>query len=176
MYLKRLEDFTPKIALKALKNHMTATDRQHIKLSTKELNRIEHGISDDNMVKYVVSIGDGLYQIVAVDSRKLSNKPVAVVVDYFQLAGTRRYEKEYSMQLKDFTPKIALEYLKECISEMDSRRARLNVRKFNLIQHGICDNNMIKYVVSTGYGLYQIVAIKAGNANFISVVVTYSQI
>ena len=53
---------------------------------------------------------------------------------------------------------------------------KIFTNELNLICNGICDNNMIKYVVSTGYGLYQIVAVEESNKNLISVVAKYSQI
>lgn len=175
MYLKRLEDFTPRIAIKALKSYMPSADRKHIRISTKQLNLIQNGICDDHMIKYVVSIGDALYQIVAVNNHKCNEKPVAVVVDYFQLSGTRRYAKEYSIKFEQFGyGDIALEYLKECITDNCSIYGRLALNSLNRIHNGICDRNMIKYVVSTGYGLYQIVAIE--DKGIISVVVKYSQI
>ena len=95
MYLKRLEDFTPKVALKALQSEMLKSDQKHIRLSTSNLNRIKNGICDDHMIKYVVSIGDALYQIVAIDSMTMNDKRVTVVVDYFQLCGTRRIKTEF---------------------------------------------------------------------------------
>lgn len=175
MYLKRLEDFTPRIAIKALKSYMPSSDKKHIRISAKQLNLIRNGINDDHMVKYVVSIGDALYQIVAVDTRKCNQKPVSVVVDYFQLSGTRRYAKEYSIKFEQFRyGDIALEYLKECITDNNSIYAGLALNRLNRIHNGICDSNMIKYVVSTGYGLYQIVAIE--DKGIISVAVKYSQI
>lgn len=175
MYLKRLEDFTPQKALKALKASLSEWDRRHIRLSTKELNYIQHGICDQKMIKYVVSIGDGLYQIVAIDNRSLNDKRrVSVVVDYFQLAGTRYEDKKYSIQLEEFTPEFALEVLKNYMSKHNSNRDILEIENLNCIQNGICDNNMIKYVVSTGYGIYQIAAIKEDNR--IYVVVKYSQV
>lgn len=175
MYLKRLEDFTPKVALKALKSYMSNSDLKHIRISTRNLNLIRDGICDCNMVKYVVSIGDALYQIVAIDSHKIKDERVSVVVDYFQVCGIRRWTKELSMKLKDFKADSAFDFLRECMSEFDSSRARLTIGNFNLICYGICDSNMIKYAVSTGYGLYQIVAIEESN-NLITVIGKYSQI
>lgn len=176
MYLKRLEDFTPKVALKALKSYLFKADQSHIRLSTNNMNLISNGICDSGMIKYVVSIGDALYQIVAIDNHNMNDKRVSVVVDYFQLCGTRRWAKEFSMKLENFAADSALNFLKECMSEFDSNRTRLTLGKFNRIRNGILDSNMVKYAVSTGYGLYQIVAIEESNKNLITVVVKYSQI
>lgn len=173
MYLKRLEDFTPKVALKALKSYMSTGDKRHIKVYSHNLNRVLNGICDSQMIKYVVSIGDGLYQIVAVD--KMSDDRISVVVDYFQLCGTRRWAKEFELNIKEFDSNVALGFLKECMPESNSNRSCLCLFSFNRINNGILDSNMIKYVVSTGYGLYQIVGIKLAK-NLTSVVVTYSQI
>lgn len=175
MYLKRLEDFTPKVALKALKSYMSTGDKRHIKVYSHNLNRVLNGICDSQMIKYVVSIGDGLYQIVAVDSNKMSDDRVSVVVDYFQLCGTRRWAKEFELNIKEFDSNVALGFLKECMSEFNSTRSRLCICSFNRINNGILDSTMIKYVVSTGYGLYQIVGIEL-TENLTSVVVKYSQV
>lgn len=175
MYLSRLEDFTPKVALKVLKKYMSTGDKRHIKVHSRNLNRVFNGICDNQMIKYVVSIGDGLYQIVAVDSNKMSKDRVSVVVDYFQLCGTRQWAKEVELNIKKFDFNVALSILKESMSEYDSNRYRLSICNLNRINNGILDRTMIKYVVSTGYGLYQIVGIKL-TKNLTSVIVKYSQI
>ena len=61
MYLKRLEDFTSRIALKVLNHYIKSPN---IKIRKGQLNLIKNGICDSQMKKYVVSIGDALYQIV----------------------------------------------------------------------------------------------------------------
>ena len=177
MYLKRLEDFTPRIALKLL-NHYIKSTYKNIKIRKGQLNLIKNGICDDRMKKYVVSIGDALYQIVAVDTYKSGNNRVYVVVDSFQLCGTRRYAKELKLEERPkeftFTNVEACNYLKECMPKLDSNRSRLYPDMLNHVNNGILDDNMIKYVLSTGYGLYQIVAID--DKGIISLVVKYSQI
>lgn len=177
MYLKRLEDFTPRVALKVLNTYITSTYK-NIKIRKEQLNLVQNGICDSNMKKYVVSIGDALYQVVAVDSTKLEDKPISVVVDCFHLCGTRRYAKELKPEEKPkeftFSNIEAFKYLKECIPKEDSNHARLYPNTLNRVINGIFDDNMIKYVVSTGYGLYQIVAID--DKGIISLVVKYSQI
>lgn len=173
MYLERLEDFKPKVALKVLKSYLSKTDQRHIKLSVKNLNLVTGGICDSVMIKYVVSIGDALYQVIAVKEYRYNRKRVAVAVDCSRLCGTRRWAKEFSMKLENFEADFALELLKEYMSGHDSNRNMLTLDSFNRIQNGILDSNMVKYVVSTGYGLYQIVAVEELSTNFISVVIKY---
>ena len=175
MYLKRLKDFIPKVALKALKRYLSKADQRHVRLSISNINLINNGICDRGLIKYVVSIGDTLYQIVAIEDYNMNDKKISVVVDHFQLCGARRYAKKFSMKLENFTDDFALNSLEEYLSEFDSNRTRLTLGIFNRICNGIFDSNMIKYVVSTGYGLYQIVAIEE-YPNSIIVVVKYSQI
>ena len=175
MYLKRLEDFTPRVALRVINSYLEPISK-NIKIRKEQLNLVQNGICDSNMKKYVVSIGDALYQVVAVDP--LVNKPIYVVVDCFRLCGTRRYSKELKPEERPekfkFTDIEACSYLKECMSKSDSNRSRLHPNIFTRVNNGILDDNMIKYVVSTGYGLYQIVAID--DKSRISLVVKYSQI
>lgn len=160
MRLKRLEDFTPRIAKKALKRYISSADKKHIRISTKQLNLIRNGIHDSNMVKYVVSIGDALYQIVAIKSScTVFEKPVSVNVRYFPLSETRRCCKECLIDISDDLCLLAYKYLKECIKPQQWEYEYLTLEKLNLIKNGICDGNMTKYVVSAGYTLYQVAII-----------------
>ena len=74
MYLKRLEDFTPRVALRVINSYLEPISK-NIKIRKEQLNLVQNGICDSNMKKYVVSIGDALYQVVAVDP--LVNKPIS---------------------------------------------------------------------------------------------------
>jgi len=177
MYLKRLKDFTPEVALEALKSYMPETDRKSIRLSINNLNLIKGGYSDDFMIKYVVSIGDALYQIVAIDWYKTDYKKVYVAVEVFQLCGIRRWSKKFCMPLEDFTSDFALDFFEETLSKDNSDTANLTFGSFNRIHNGIFDSNMAKYVLSKGYGLYQISAVRSfKNEKILTVIITYSQI
>ena len=100
---------------------------------------------------------------------------VAVKVDFFQLAGVRRHAKEYEMRcLDEFTPDLAFDFFVEAWKPYHSRFTPWSLQR---IDNGMFDSNMVKYVVSEGYMLYQIAAIKSKpDTNFVSVVSTASQI
>lgn len=70
MKLERLEDFTQETALRALN---IFTNNSFSNLSAKNLHPIENGINDGNMIKYVLSIGDAIYQIVAIEDQNILN-------------------------------------------------------------------------------------------------------
>lgn len=178
MTLKRLEDFTPKVALKALNAYMAKENpSSNIRISLKNLNLIPKW-DDNKMIKYVVSIGDTLYQIVAVNTNKFGDTRVSVYIDYLQLCGTRRWAKEIPRELENFTSDFALDYLKECLSCLskdNSFYSKLCLDRLVKINNGILDSNMIKFVVSIDNALYHIAAIRVKeNYSFISVVVDYS--
>ena len=166
--LNKLEDFTPKIALKVLQNYFSKADLNHISLSTSNLNLISNDMYDKRQIKYVVSIGDALYYIVVVHGY---DKQFYVDVGHSHLCGTRICAKEFVMKLEDFTYDFALNFLKECLHENISNRDKLIHARLNFIRNGILDSNMKKYVVNSGYDLYQIAALKETTSDIVSLVV-----
>lgn len=88
MYLKRLEDFTPEVALAALKEHISKSNYIYDSLSINNLNLIQNGINDKNIIKYVLSVGYGIYQIVAIDTHSQTRieKRVAIIVKHSALS------------------------------------------------------------------------------------------
>lgn len=177
MYLENLKEFTRSIALAALEQFAPQSDLSYVTLTTDQLNLINHGLYDHDMKKYVISIGDGLYQIVAYANDKLyaGGTGATVAVDYFQLCGVRRHAEEYKMKCLDyFTPDFAFDFFVEVWKPSHNRLKPSNLQRIN---KGIFDSNMVKYVVSEGFMLYQIAAIKSElDANFVSVVSTASSI
>lgn len=165
MYISRLEVFTPEVVLEALEKYMSRSDWEHLKISTEQLNLIR-GPYDYDFKKYVISIGDGIYQIVAIDR---GEKRKVVTVKYSQLSGIRGYIKEEKMELKDFSEDKARAFFEECLHEKSARPPILN-----RIQNGILDSNIVKYVISEAYMLYQIAAIE--NNGITSLILKSSQV
>lgn len=164
--LNRLEDFTPKVALKVLQNYFSQVDLKHISLSTRNLNLVRN--DNERQIIYVVSIGDALYQIVVSHGY---DKQFHLDISHSHLCGTRICAKEFVMKLEDFTHGFALDFLKEYLPENILNRDKLIHARLNFIQNGILDSNMKKYVVNSGCDLYQIVAVKETISDVVSVVV-----
>ena len=168
MFLDRLEDFTPSVALRVLRRMIP----REVKVRKKNLNLL--GNSDpDRFIKYVVSIGDRIYQVVACD--EYTGK-VRVVAKYSQLCGISKWVKECQISINNFDANMALKVFKD-LKIMPYYDKLILLRNLFCIQNGILDDGMVKYVFNEpgSFGIYQIVGIKEGNSH-ISVVVKYSQV
>ena len=167
MFLDRLEDFTPSVALRVLRRMIP----REVKVRKKNLNLL--GDSDtDRFIKYVVSIGDRIYQIVAWEEYV---GKVRVIAKYSRLCGIGGWSKECQISINDFDANMALQIFKDL--KIRPYYHKLILRNLSCIQNGILDDGMVKYVFNEpdSFGIYQIVGIKEGNSH-ISVVVKYSQI
>lgn len=80
MTLKRLEDFTPEVALHVLKKHLTESNPYYNSISIDNLTLVKKGIQDENTIKYVYDWGASLFQIVAIDYGKSQNENKKVSV------------------------------------------------------------------------------------------------